>query len=97
MAFPQAVFGMNIDEIVPGTKGSLPHYFETAIPLTIATIWVVVAFQSKHFFRDQNATFWRRLGWPAILLREILGRRQLDAEEMDLGLQTYRAREAAHG
>ncbi|KAF5381593.1 hypothetical protein D9615_005537 [Tricholomella constricta] len=40
-----AVFGMNIEEINPGSLETLPHYLATAIPLTIITVWVIVAFQ----------------------------------------------------
>jgi len=40
-----SIFGMNVNEINPGTAGTLPHYFAAAIPLTALTIWVLVAFQ----------------------------------------------------
>ena len=34
----QAVFGMNVQEIVPNTNGTLAHYAETALPFTLVTI-----------------------------------------------------------
>jgi len=44
-SFAANVFGMNINEINPGSYGSTEKYLATAIPLTVLTIWVVVAFQ----------------------------------------------------
>jgi len=36
---------MNIGEINPGTKGTLLHFFAAVIPLTLITIWLIVAYQ----------------------------------------------------
>lgn len=36
---------MNIDEIAPGSVPTLGRYIATAIPLTILTIWIIVAYQ----------------------------------------------------
>ncbi|KAG6840305.1 hypothetical protein C0991_007630 [Blastosporella zonata] len=66
-----AVFGMNIQEIAPQTLGTLSHYFEVAIPLTIVTIWVVVAFQSKYIYPGETSLF-RRFGWPVELCLNLL-------------------------
>ncbi|GJJ08746.1 hypothetical protein Clacol_002965 [Clathrus columnatus] len=45
--FVASAFGMNVKEIAGDTvTGTLAHYVETAIPLTIATIWVIVALQA---------------------------------------------------
>ncbi|KAK7441983.1 hypothetical protein VKT23_016261 [Stygiomarasmius scandens] len=71
-SFVAAFFGMNVKEIAPDTHGTLHIYFETAIPLTGLTIWVVIAFQSKYLFRD-SPSFWMRLLWPLLLLRMIPG------------------------
>ncbi|KAJ7788296.1 hypothetical protein B0H14DRAFT_2949200 [Mycena olivaceomarginata] len=66
-----AIFGMNIHEIAPGTRGSLSHYFEIALPLTLVTFWVVVAFRSEP--QDgQNPTIWMRLIWPMTMLRRVI-------------------------
>ncbi|PPQ80936.1 hypothetical protein CVT26_014746 [Gymnopilus dilepis] len=54
-SFVAGVFGMNVSEINPGTLGTMARYVEIALPLTIATIWIVIAFQSKYIF-PQNAT-----------------------------------------
>ncbi|KAF5343049.1 hypothetical protein D9758_011150 [Tetrapyrgos nigripes] len=77
-SFVAAVFGMNVKEIADGGQGTLPIYFETALPLTAVTIWIVMAFQSKHLFRDarnENGkyNFWMRLAWPVILFRSVFG------------------------
>ena len=58
---------MNVAEINPGTNGTLPHYFAVAFPFTIVTAWVIIAFQSKHIFKERT-TFFKRLGWPVYFL-----------------------------
>lgn len=74
-SFVAAIFGMNIKEIVPETNGSLSHYFETAFPLTFITVWVVMAFQSKHLL-GRDATPTMRLFWPFSLARRMYWRRR---------------------
>jgi hypothetical protein len=74
----QAIFGMNINEIVPDTHGSLVHYFETALPLTFVTVWAVMAFQSKHLL-GQNTTMWMRVFWPVWLIQQMIKQRKRDA------------------
>lgn len=41
----QTVFGMNVTEINPDGLVDLAHYVAVAIPLTIVTIWIIVAYQ----------------------------------------------------
>ncbi|KAJ7481617.1 hypothetical protein FB451DRAFT_1236610 [Mycena latifolia] len=74
-SFVAAIFGMNIKEIVPDTRGSLAHYFETAAPLTFFTIWVVMTFQSKHLL-GRDVTIWMRLFWPVALASRMISRRK---------------------
>lgn len=62
---------MNVVEINPGSVGTLPHYFSIALPLTIVTAWIIIAFQSKYIFKEQT-TFFKRLGWPAYLLIQMI-------------------------
>ncbi|THU97656.1 hypothetical protein K435DRAFT_662456 [Dendrothele bispora CBS 962.96] len=71
-SFVAAFFGMNVKEIEPETKGTLSIYFETAIPLTALTVWIVIAFQSKHLFPNHAAPFWMRLLWPVLLFKRPL-------------------------
>jgi len=66
---------MNINEINPGTLGSLPHYMAVAVPLTIATIWIIIAFQSKYLFKD-DASIWRRFAWPFFLAKRMLWKKR---------------------
>ncbi|KAF8516402.1 hypothetical protein JB92DRAFT_2267729 [Gautieria morchelliformis] len=74
--FAAGVFGMNIKEINPGTKGSLPHYFATTIPLTLLTTWVIIAFQGRWSSQgeDDNVSIWRRLMWPIMLVQRMKSR-----------------------
>lgn len=77
-SFVAGVFGMNIKEISPDTNGTLPHYFAVALPLTIVTIWAIVAFQSKHLFPEGTSVV-RRFSWPVQLCLTLL--RDLHAKE----------------
>ncbi|KJA17687.1 hypothetical protein HYPSUDRAFT_46166 [Hypholoma sublateritium FD-334 SS-4] len=43
--FVAGVFGMNVTALNPGSYGTLAKYIATAVPLTVLTIWVIVAFQ----------------------------------------------------
>ncbi|KIM41609.1 hypothetical protein M413DRAFT_445584 [Hebeloma cylindrosporum] len=70
-SFVAAIFGMNVAEINPGSEGTLPHYFAVALPLTIVTAWVIIAFQSKYIFEDKT-NFLKRLGWPAYLVLQMI-------------------------
>ena len=62
---------MNVAEINPGTEGTLSHYCAIALPLTIVTVWVIIAFQSKYIFKEKTS-FLKRLGWPAYILINII-------------------------
>jgi hypothetical protein len=53
----------------------LPHYFATTLPLTLLTIWIVVAFQSRFYLRDPEASMWRRLLWPVTLFANMFKRK----------------------
>jgi len=65
---------MNVIEINPDSHETLPHYFAFAFPLTIVTAWVIIAFQSKHIFKDKT-NFFSRLGWPVYLLIAMITKR----------------------
>ncbi|KAF9048217.1 hypothetical protein BDZ89DRAFT_1057791, partial [Hymenopellis radicata] len=81
-SFVAAVFGMNVGEISPGTHGTLPYYFETAAPLTVATIWIIMAFQSKYLFGNRRTTFWTRLGWPWLLFKRMFWNKEAREEDL---------------
>jgi len=65
--FAAGVFGMNVNEITPDTNGTLSQYFSLAVPLTILTAWIIVAFQSKYIFPPETS-FMKRLAWPLFLI-----------------------------
>jgi len=65
-SFVAGIFGMNVEVINPGTNGTLWQYFTTTASLTVVTVWIIVAFQSRHMF-PVNVPFWKRLGWPMTL------------------------------
>ena len=59
---------MNVGEITPSTNGTLWEYFALAIPLTLVTAWIIIAFQSKYMFpKLERTSFWKRLAWPFFL------------------------------
>ncbi|KAG1736654.1 uncharacterized protein EDB91DRAFT_1141995 [Suillus paluster] len=68
----ESVFGMNVAEINPGTLGTIPHYVETTISLTLLTVYIVVTLQTHSSFHKKNATFLQRAAWPVLLLGRIL-------------------------
>ncbi|KAJ7164984.1 hypothetical protein C8R46DRAFT_1097786 [Mycena filopes] len=74
-SFVAAIFGMNVREFSSETLGSLAHYFATALPLTVLTVWVVMTFQSKHLL-GQDTTLWMRLFWPVSIVRQKLRERR---------------------
>jgi hypothetical protein len=76
---------MNVHEIVPSTTGSLSNYVATAICFTLATIWIIVAFQSKYIF-GEDTSFWLGLGWPFMLLTKYLTKKAKVVDEMELKL-----------
>ncbi|KAG6827522.1 hypothetical protein H0H92_011435 [Tricholoma furcatifolium] len=48
-SFMASVFGMNVRTFSsdPNIKGTLLHYIEWAIPLTLITVWLIVAFHTE--------------------------------------------------
>jgi len=70
-SFMAGVFGMNVIELNSGTYGTLPHYIAATIPLTVVTIWIIVAFQSRFVLRDDES-FWKKLLWPIALVQRLM-------------------------
>ncbi|KAL0068934.1 hypothetical protein AAF712_003927 [Marasmius tenuissimus] len=88
-SFVAAVFGMNVHEIAPDTKQTLPHYFLVAMPLTVATIWLVMTIQSKYILSHRQTTFMQRLAWPYLLARELFwGNRQDEKSDIQDNIPT---------
>ncbi|KIJ63967.1 hypothetical protein HYDPIDRAFT_175727 [Hydnomerulius pinastri MD-312] len=68
----QAVFGMNVTEINPGSAESLIHYVEATIALTIFTVWLIVSLQSHSSVHKHGCSVWRRIGWPIFYATDLL-------------------------
>jgi len=66
---------MNVREITPGSYGSLAHYFAVAIPLTAASVWILMAFQDRWHERDVDVSIWTRISWPVVVVRRVFGAR----------------------
>ncbi|KAJ7031642.1 hypothetical protein C8F04DRAFT_1110130 [Mycena alexandri] len=94
-SFVAAIFGMNIRELSSDTLGSLPHYFATALPLTMVTVWVVMTFQSKHLL-GQDTTVWMQLFWPVSIVRQMIQRRRDAAARYDLDAPDWKDRKEEH-
>ncbi|KAH7925916.1 hypothetical protein BV22DRAFT_395683 [Leucogyrophana mollusca] len=75
------VFGMNVKEINSNSYGTLGHYAETTLGLTILTAWIVVAIQSNSPLHAANSGFWKRLAWPALYARRRLRERVFGEKE----------------
>ena len=75
---------MNVVEINPqgGTAlTNLTQYIALTLPLTIATVWIIIAFQSKHIF-PEGTSLYKRLGWP-ILIIDVISRKRLGGRFQD--------------
>ena len=64
---------MNVKEINPENNGvpvpyKLSHYVVISLSFTVVSIWIIIAFQSKHIV-GEDVSLWKRLGWPYLLLR----------------------------
>ncbi|KAF9467131.1 hypothetical protein BDZ94DRAFT_1249633 [Collybia nuda] len=83
-SFVAAVFGMNVKTFAPETAGTLPHYVGAAISLTILTIWIIVAFQSRYIFAE-GTSIWVRLAWPFLLFGKLVKRKENDDNLLGTG------------
>ncbi len=83
---------MNVKEIAgPTTYGTLPHYIGTAVGLTAATIWIIIAFQSQYLL-PPSYSFPMRLAWPILLPMKWLGWTKLETED-----ETFRKKQGSLG
>jgi len=67
------VFGMNVIELNSETYGTLAHYIAATLPLTIVTIWIIVAYQSRFVLPD-NQAMWGKLPWLFALAQRVMPR-----------------------
>lgn len=76
----QGIFGMNVD-VINGTGGPITSYLALALPLTIVTAWIIIAFQSENIF-PPGTSFVKRLGWPVFFMSMVLKKRQRVARNL---------------
>ena len=69
---------MNVVEINPQNGSAittLSQYVSFAIPLTLVSAWIIVAFQSKYMF-PEGTSIYKRLGWPVFIF-DVISRKRL--------------------
>ncbi|TFL03628.1 hypothetical protein BDV98DRAFT_654941 [Pterulicium gracile] len=76
-SFAASLFGMNITELSTDGIGNLANYLETVIPISLVTIWVLVAARSKAAQErlgdyQEPVSFWARLLWPVWAVRSFM-------------------------
>jgi Mg2+ and Co2+ transporter CorA len=73
-SFVATVFGMNIQSLQDGSRGTVPHYLAVALPLTAVSIWIIMALHttSSRFDDEPPPTFLNRLRWPFQALQELI-------------------------
>ncbi|GJJ13335.1 hypothetical protein Clacol_007587 [Clathrus columnatus] len=71
-SFAASAFGMNLDVLSQGT-GTIPDYLATAIPLTLVTIWIMIALHESWHIKNDNEmpSFWARWLWPFVHAKEL--------------------------
>jgi len=77
-SFVANAFGMNVIELNPQGYMTLARFFEAMLPLTLVTIWVIVAFQSRFVLRDERGSMWKKLLWPIMLVNNMIPRSSKD-------------------
>lgn len=71
---------MNLKELNDGSINGVSRYLEVAIPLTAATVWIVIALQSKwHLNNAANGgqggnvtSLWGQLWWPLTSMTSLI-------------------------
>ena len=85
---------MNVVELNPGGYTSLAHFFEAMLPLTLFTIWIILAFQNRLVLRDDRGAVWKKLLWPIVLLNSMIPWRtkKNNDESLELPLRSRQSR-----
>ena len=71
---------MNVD-VINGTGGPITSYLALALPLTMVTAWIIIAFQSENIF-PPGTSFVKRLGWPVVFISMISKKRERAARNL---------------
>ena len=69
----QCVFRMNVVELNPQRRTAITNLFQYValiLPLMVVTFWIFFAF--KPYFFPEGISFYKRLGWPKIVVIDIL-------------------------
>ncbi|KAF7333875.1 hypothetical protein MVEN_02344600 [Mycena venus] len=73
------IFGMNVKELSSGSHGTLLHYVATMLPLTIVTVWIIVAVQYRkrnpnEQDQEEDRLTLEKMSWPLTFIKTELGR-----------------------
>lgn len=88
---------MNVQEINPGTNGTLSQYVALAIPLTLVTMWLIVAMQGRWEAYDEQGNaipkpMLFRLSWPVMLVQRFMkGKQKKEEKKLGSGLPQWGA------
>jgi hypothetical protein len=74
---------MNV-EAINGTGGPITSYLALALPLTMVTAWIIIAFQSENIF-PPGTSFIKRLGWPVFFI-SMMSKKRRRVAEPDYGI-----------
>lgn len=101
-SFIASIFGMNVNEIVPNTQGTLAHYFAVMVPLAAMTAWLAVAMNERLVKPDGNVI--EHMMWPVSRLKDLLKAARsytwaTSSSEKENGVQqtSMRARRSSRG
>jgi hypothetical protein len=64
---------MNVTDLVPNTKGSLLLFVIIAIPLTVASVGMVLAFRVRRHIDDLKALFQRISRTKDVIQQRLVG------------------------
>jgi len=88
--FCTAVYSMNLKSLNPISNPTVTTFFEVTIPLTVVTIWIIVALQSEYMFKKPSLR--HRIAWPYYLVQYLFKRtrdRKRDIGKVEVNAPLY--------
>jgi Mg2+ and Co2+ transporter CorA len=88
--FCTAVYSMNLKSLNPISNPTVTTFFEVTIPLTVVTIWIIVALQSEYMFKKPSLR--HRIAWPYYLVQYLFKRtrdRKRDNGKVEVNAPLY--------